>query len=806
MEYFGIITFHQVFPTFYVNVFFDVHWFDSFVQNYLLKNLFMKKLSIFIVLVITLTGGQQLFAQSAWWRYAKLPDGGNITDIASDTLGTVYALSSLNTDIFYTTNNGLYWKKIAGTQYIWNGISISVDKPTGTLYVGTGNFGIEWTADKGATWGFEYIYTDPVTGYHALIPAIGVKNNNAVIIANNPGTGLSTNYISTDGGTTWNPHFAPYMQANKFKFIPSGTLYAGTVSGIYYSPDNGISWTPGTGANSKNITSLAYKISNGHLFAGANMDVFTNDSAGCGVFKSTNGGATWALSSAGITDRRISGVECDNSGNVYATTTTGIYRSTDDGNTWAPLNSGLETTNTTCIVSTPAGIFAGSARSGVCYAPVPVTAWTYKNKGLCPTSYFQMTMSHSGNIHVIDQSISGAYSLSGGNWTHMFNGLPEGQGRYIHDAGGIIYASMLFGSKKGIYKSVDLGSTWTNITPPIPDSTIFVDFTRVKADSAHHMIYVLAEYTAPALITNISQRLFSSGDGGTTWNTLLTAYDTSVLRYHDINLTTTGDLYVTASVFLTTEFIPLLSTDFGATFNPVAIDSSMSYSWSSYLTIDRNDSLYLVNDTRIFRRNGINNWDSLHNGGWTNSPLYVSFDNNNKIYLGTNYEGVFYSADDSTFTPFNTGIPTYTDIWGMAYPIGIFGFCFDNTNTPYAIAGPAAAIYNNLADTLQGIYTFSTPPPLAANQGEISNHGSIVCAYPNPSNSTVNVAVSLKNSGFIVAIICDVSGKFVKRIPTGNCKAGVNNFSLDLQDIVPGIYYLHLNTSEGEQSVKLLRE
>src|SRR5262249_29200217 len=63
-----------------------------------------------------------------------------------------------------------------------------------------------------------------------------------------------------------------------------------------------------------------------------------------GVFKSLNGGATWATSNSGLGGASVVNLAIDPAtpSVLYARTNTyGVYRSTDGGGSWSPINAGL---------------------------------------------------------------------------------------------------------------------------------------------------------------------------------------------------------------------------------------------------------------------------------------------------------------------------------------------------------------------------------------------------------------------------------------------------------------------------------
>ena len=91
-----------------------------------------------------------------------------------------------------------------------------------------------------------------------------------------------------------------------------------------------------------------------------------------GVFKSTDGGATWALANAGLTTPRVSAVAIDPStpSTLYVASSDGggVSKSTDAGATWSFADRGLPTSDVSALVidpSVPGTLYAASYEGGV---------------------------------------------------------------------------------------------------------------------------------------------------------------------------------------------------------------------------------------------------------------------------------------------------------------------------------------------------------------------------------------------------------------------------------------------------------
>ena len=92
---------------------------------------------------------------------------------------------------------------------------------------------------------------------------------------------------------------------------------------------------------------------------------------GPGVYKSTDGDATWSAVNAGLTTPIVGALAIDPRAptTVYAGTSYGgVFKSTDGGGSWSTFNDGLTNLFVTALVidpKTPVNLWAGTAGGGV---------------------------------------------------------------------------------------------------------------------------------------------------------------------------------------------------------------------------------------------------------------------------------------------------------------------------------------------------------------------------------------------------------------------------------------------------------
>lgn len=728
-------------------------------------------------------------AQLQWNKIADMPDGGNIIDIDVDSAGTVYALTSLHTTIFYSTNNGSSWQAVPNTSDLWNANAIEVDKATGALYISSLWFGVISTLDMGAHWREEHFHAIP-GGFYANIQRIGVKHGTGLVVAAENTGGAANVFISTNSGTTWSMvPGVPWQGTGVLKFLADGTLLAGVNQGVFRSADNGFTWSMSTtGIGTKVVYSLAEKTSNGHLFAGVGFDLGLTDTINCGVYRSTDNGNTWTNVTATIANHDVRSVEYDAVNNkLYAASTSCIYVSSDEGTTWTAVNAGLEQTSIWCVAKGTNGLFAGTSRMGVMYAEDPAAGWNYSNSGIKIVNTAGLALDHHGNgIHCIDEQNTAVYNFNSTGWHHQFAGLPVPEfwgSNIVNDGNDVLYTTYLK-QNNGLYRSVDHGATWTNISGSIPGVAghpivLYTPFV----DNANNL-FIIANFDD--MMSNV---VYRSADSGNTWTTFFAGDPMGFDVVTDID-------FASNAVYLThTGMGPYVSVTFdgGSTFDSVAFDFGAPY--EGVISVAPNDSLYMEMFGHIYKRLGIGNWVQLPDAAWNpdvhSYPLKLYIDRVGKLFASSFQRGVFTCADDSTWTNITIGLPTYSYIYEPD-PVKLTPdeIAFSDDNIPYAICS------HRYAGALPGIYKFSMPSGIT-NQETEKNRLSI---YPNPATDRLAIKWSAGNTQRALLQVYDIAGKVVL-----TKEVSQSIVALDITDLTPGVYILKVTSNESAESARFIK-
>ncbi len=279
------------------------------------------------------------------------------------------------------------------------------------------------------------------------------------------------------------------------------TFYFGSVDGgIWKTTNAGVTWTPlFDGQPVASIGALAIAPSNPKiLYAGTGeSDIRSNLASGNGVYRSSDGGATWTH--LGLDDtRQISKIVVDstNPNTVYAgalghaygpNPDRGVYKSTDGGATWTQVlfkGPDLGVADLAIAAAKPSTLFA--------------SLW---NAHRPPWSvYGPLLGSGSGLYRSTD---------SGATWQPVTgNGLPTGQwgrsGVAVSPDGQTVYA-LIEAAKSGLYVSHDGGNTWAlaNSDPRLTSRAWY--FSRITVDPSD-----------PNTIYMPNVALMGSSDGGKT--------------------------------------------------------------------------------------------------------------------------------------------------------------------------------------------------------------------------------------------------------------------------------------------------
>lgn len=371
----------------------------------------------------------------------------------------VIIIDPTDANLMYAGANGVdqFWKSTDGG-YTWtlkntgivgfgswiHGMTIDPTNPA-IIYLNGYSGAIQKTTDRGETW----FFAGTGIGQEINAMAIDFSNPDIIYAAGIGCVGGSGVWKSTDKGTTWNrmnngfPSDRPYPVINTMVMHPTNPeiLYVGgrpfggpaPSIGVYKTTDGGDSWAESNnGLINMEIRALAIDP--------LNPDIMFAATAG-GLFKSDDAGAQW--DSTSLTDPLVRSLAIDpqNTDVVYAGMygPTTVNKSTDGGETWESISVTDDDTTVICITLAP-------SNSNIIYAG---------------------TIGDDAGVYVYKSTDAGQI------WQRKSNGLPQ-----LHDPDSMrwhgpkglntlaidplnpntVYAGIA--TEGGIYKTADGGENW----------------------------------------------------------------------------------------------------------------------------------------------------------------------------------------------------------------------------------------------------------------------------------------------------------------------------------------------------------
>lgn len=227
-----------------------------------------------------------------------------------------------------------------------------------------------------------------------------------------------------------------------------------------------------------------------------------------GIYKSTNGGATWTAVSSDIpAGNKISGMAVDKSNNqvVYAATSVGLYKSSNGGSSWVQSKSGRILSLALSPLNTQV-LYVGTL-FGVSKTTDGAASWTDVNNGLPPADVQSLAFDPSSNLLVYAGCyFNGIYNTTDGglNWTGISSGISNINSSSFYSIavdsknGQVLYV----GKTGGIFKSTDGGASWSEVFTGGSVKSLAIDPTNSQ------IIYAAIPGTG----------VVKSKDGGTSWS------------------------------------------------------------------------------------------------------------------------------------------------------------------------------------------------------------------------------------------------------------------------------------------------
>jgi photosystem II stability/assembly factor-like uncharacterized protein len=427
-------------------------------------------------LAIDPTNSNVFYASTPSGLQKSTDGGGTFTPAGTglptgQTLGTVVVDPKTPATLYLTVGDALYKSTNGGGQWQLSNTGISgknLTAPTIDPLTPANLYVIAKATSNGQ--GILYKTTNGGAQWNAV--NLGIPTADAQVVTVDPsnpailyvGTLHHGVLKSTNSGTNWtlrNTGLKALIQYMVLDPANKNTIYAGIPGlGVFQSTDGGSNWTArNAGLGSQMVAALAISpVGNRTLWASVNNAVEQDLGGGLkfffpGVYKSTNGGASWTLATMPadnfgfLAPAKLAADPVDPNG-IYALGAAGtVYHSTDAGSTWSSSNTGL-----------PSSVFLNSI------AVDPKTP---------STVYVGLFAATTGTPLIYKSTNSGV------SWSASGNGLPNAQGIFdlaidpktpsnlfaalvvsINQSGTVI-------ANGGVFKSVDSGGSWQDTTSGI---------------------------------------------------------------------------------------------------------------------------------------------------------------------------------------------------------------------------------------------------------------------------------------------------------------------------------------------------
>jgi len=390
-----------------------------------------------------------------------------------------YAGSAVS--IFRSEDGGHTWRMVSGGTRRWGpesttaGIPIDFEIDPGDpdrVFVncyGGGNF---LSTDGGRTW---RDVSNGYTGAEARDIAVHPSDPQQVLVAGRSGV-----FRSDDGGDSWIPVASPAESlewnvaaidpANPEHFLIGSNSWRGIFESfgpgshpqivapdVWTTTSRGFGWRAIAFAPSR--PAVVYAGTGAFVSSG----FFSDFLPAKGVFRSNDGGSTWAPANDPLSgDAHVAALAVDLSNPLVAyaaTTNLGLLKTTDGGLSWTASNEGLPSgvalLSVACHPADPAAIFVGLDRAGIYRSSDGGASWSPVSAGLNPESIISSIVIDPAHPDILFASdrMSGVYNSSdgGSTWRLFSKGLQmrDVNALAIASDGTVLYAATEGG---GVYR------------------------------------------------------------------------------------------------------------------------------------------------------------------------------------------------------------------------------------------------------------------------------------------------------------------------------------------------------------------
>jgi len=265
-----------------------------------------------------------------------------------------------------------------------------------------------------------------------------------------------------------------------------------------------------------------------------------------GVFKSTDGGASWVPSNDGLMAQFIGSVfalELDpaDPDTLYAATTLGVFKSTDGAESWAPANTGLSNPSWQFVMALAMHptrsmtLYAATMGGGVFRSIDDGRTWTFSSRGLTATTVRSVAVDPQSS-DVVYAGIEGggvARSRDGGEtWRWTSRGLTN---PYVNALAidPLTPTTLYAGTLGGVFKSSTGAGSWSRSLSGVAVASLAID------PQTPGTVYA-------GLSSGFGARVLKTVNGGGSWREASSGLQGGFIRSLAIDPTSPSTLYAAA--------------------------------------------------------------------------------------------------------------------------------------------------------------------------------------------------------------------------------------------------------------------
>ena len=707
-----------------------------------------------------------------------------------------------------------------------------------TVLLGTQQAGILRSTDAGVSW-------KSVQG-PIVVPEVNTPNNSVtcmdrdpfnlnVVYAgfgpdeSTPGNGF---FKSTDDGATWQaknsglPRWSPVTALSASPFHRD-ELYISVLSygnaGIYRSTDGGDSWTLFCPVNGAFVSSLVFDGSDStihyaveisgiiHIWkngvdsvvassralnTGARVTVLLNPKSealfyvyDANMFRCALDG-NWvslfdSIYSGGVKVGQITSAAIDQTtGTVFVCADCGVFRTTDDGVHWtlvSPYGGMTARVTPNSLFLEGFGGFFASGDEG--------NSWWRLADGPNISRVYDMSLVTSPGGDVLyavagDPSLLYKSTNDGSSWTQLSVPLPTVVKANPLNPNTVFAArGNTFTTPAGLYRSRDGGITWKQV---LPDSTVAAAAIEISQRDTNRVLIAVPGGVMESTNSGDSWRLLSGMSGSNAY------FETNLVKVSDTHpsLIVTGDII---------NYLPgtgiYVSADSGKTWTQRAKDNIISIA----ITPGNDSIMYYGSLSTVYRSTdqGLH-WNpggfpSVSTDGYVNDIQIAPDD---PAFICATMRGMGARAG---------GLMVSTNA-GSTWSALVFPGVFDSSRTKLFIERRGDKYRIHVGTLSYGWYVGEIPRPLSSIGAENHLPSSTVLFqnFPNPFNPTTIIRYALSKRSVVSLSVFNTLGQNVITLVDEAQEAGNHEARFSGEGLASGVYFYRLQAGDFIQTKKLI--